>query len=146
MKGTILILAIVAMAGVGYGYDFSEEAKTTDGQTGVEEYLQVMSEANADLKSITNMSTGCASVHMRTWTDEEQSRVLAILERCLEELRKAHGPVERLQAELDGFNKAIRTAEKNNLDLSLLWIEEAKQISKQLKLRRDIKAALEALQ
>ena len=26
MKGTILILAILAMAGVGYGYDFSEEA------------------------------------------------------------------------------------------------------------------------
>lgn len=177
MKGTILILAIVAMAGVGYAsgmenlsrqtaqktneamaerehelisaQEFDIEtfianpdrpigkaARKADEQTGVNEYLQVADEASAE---ITELQASPYSIVSR-------GQLVDLLTRCLEELRKAHGPVERLQAELDGFNKAIRTAEKNNLDLSLLWIEEAKQISKQLKLRRDIKAALEALQ
>ena len=146
------------MAGVGYGFDFAayeknlgqiieDAAVRADARTGGMNKLSRQTAEKVDAE-LAEREAGITYLPLPYYSETEgiQIPIPDLLTRCLEELRKAHGSDERLQAELDGFNKAIRTAEKNDLDLSLLWIEEAKQISKQLKLRRDIKAALKALQ
>ena len=91
MKHTILILAILAMAGGGYANEDESSPTSVSGGpayigdipagTGVD--IELVDE-EGNITSINDILSGCVFVHMRTWTDEEQSKVLAILERCLE--------------------------------------------------------------